>query len=323
MNKKVSVTIPCFNQVALFETEIKYLKQQTFKDFTIVAFDNNSTQDYRKVIAKFPEEDIIYTRNDTNIGMMRNLFKSIFYKSDSLYNISLHEDDNLHPQYLEKAVEILDKHKDVAFVVTVAEWFKDNKELEEKFARRKELSRSVILNKTDFVRSIINGEHVMFGSVVYRNSTLDQNFDVENYLKKYDIFADRPFLVSLIKSDSKAAIIKDPGMFVCDHTENDKRAEITTSEHCFNMMNFYKENLPNPMIKDDYSKFITFSTNNLLNTYTSISIKNTNFYKFIKTGKKLGLINLRYINKIGIVGILKVIFGKKNISKLVKIIKNK
>ncbi|MFA5934672.1 MAG: glycosyltransferase [Candidatus Paceibacterota bacterium] len=321
MNKKVSVTIPCFNQAVLFEKEIEYLKTQTLKDFDIIVLDNNSDQDYKKIVAKFPEEDITYTRNQTNIGLMRNLFKSIFYTTDAPYIISLHEDDNLHPQYLEKALDILEKNKDIAFVATLAEWFKNDKELEEKFAKRKNLENSVVLDRTDFVRNIIDGKHIMFGSVVYRRSIFNQNFNLEKILSEYDIFADRPFLVSLLKDGLRAGIILDKGMFVRDHGENDKRAQITTDKHAFNMMSLYKNNLPKPIDKTDYKNFITFSTNNLLNTYSSVQNKNTNFYKFIKEGIKLNLINFKYINKVGVLGILKSIFGKKFINKLVKIIK--
>ena len=310
---KISIIIPCYNQTWLLERNLQYLEKQSFKNFDITIIDDQSTENYQETISKFPNLKIIYIRNDKNLGAMENIFNSIFYKNDSLYKIALHEDDVLHPQYLEKAINILDTNEKVVFVATLAKWFRNDEEFKKKFVESKDISDNIsIINKTDFIRKILDGKHIMWDSVVYRNNILNKNYD----LKKYDVLCDRPFLASLI-GNNFVAIIEDKSVFVRDHGENDNRGKNTTEEHCFNMMNFYKDSLPKPISKNDYKKFIIFSTNNLLNTYRGIRNKKMGFCKFIKTGKNLGLIDLKYINKIGIFGMLKVIFGEK-ITRLIK-----
>lgn len=315
MNSKVSIVIPCYNQTKLLERNLHYLEKQSFKNFDIIIIDDRSTENYQEIIPKFPNLKISYVKNEKNLGAIDNIFNSIFYKNDAPYKISLHEDDTLHPQYLEKAIKILDENEKIIFVSTLAEWFKNDEELMKKFNSVEKISdNTLIINKTDFIRKILDGKHIMLGSVVYRNKNINQKPDLE----KYDVLCDRPFLYSLLKDDQYMALIESNAMFTMDHVENDNRGKNITEKNCFNMMNFYKENLPQPINKNDYKKFIIFSTNNLLNTFSGIRNKTMSFYKFINTGKNLGLINLRYINKIGIVGILKIIFGEKIINRLIK-----
>lgn len=318
MSKKISVIIPCYNQTKLLERNFQYLSKQTLKNFDIVILDDHSTEDYQEVISKFPDLDITYVRNEKNLGAIANIFNSIFYKTASPYKISLHEDDILHPQYLEKAVEILEKNNKIAFVVTLAEWFKDVEELEEKFKKAKDLtSKMSVVNKADFIREILDGKHIMLGSVVYRNSALNKKPD----LGKYDVLCDRPFLASLIENNLNASLLEDKGMFVRDHGEDDHRFDKVTEENCFNLMSFYKDNLPHPISTCDYKKLLTFSTNNLINAYSGLRNKKMKLNEFIKAGKMLDLINLKYINKIGVVGTIRLLLGEKITSKLIKLFK--
>ncbi len=306
MNKKLSIIIPCYNQTALLERNLNYLQKQTFKDWSIVILDDNSSENYEEIVSKFPNLDITYIKNDRNYGAIQNIFNSIFYKTDSPYKISLHEDDILHPQYLQKAVEMLEKDKKISFVVTIAKWFKDKEKSENIFNKTNNVSSSTILGRTDFIRKILDGKHIAFGSVVYRNSNLNQKPD----LQKYDVLCDRPFLASLMENDMKMAIIEDRLIFVRDHGKNDVRFKSVDVEHCFNLMMFYKKSLPQPLNREDSKSFYSFSTNHLINAYVGLKNKEMSFLRFIKAGKESGLINLRYINKIGIVGILRVILGR-------------
>ncbi len=318
MNKKLSIIIPCYNQPELLSRNLHYLERQSFKDFSIIILDDTSTADYHSVISKYPELTISYIKNEKNLGAIKNIFKSIFYKTDSEYVMSLHEDDALHPEYVKIAIDILDTDKKISFALTLASWFTDSNDLEKKFNTSKELSRYIkIVDKIDFIREIIDGKSIMLGSTIYRNPIADREPDYNSF----DVLCDRPFLTSLIENGLKAAIIEDKGIFVQIHEKNDNRAQMTTAGHIFNLMSFYKDNLPEPIGKFDYRKFITFSTNNLLNTYTTIQNNDMNFYMFIKKGMSLGLIDLRYINKVGILGILKYIFGQKLMNRLVTIIK--
>ena len=135
---KLTVTIPSYNQTAFLERCLLYLEKQTFKDFSIIIADDCSTEDYKKVIAKFPNLKIKYQRNEKNLGAIQNIFHTITMPVESEYLLSLHEDDALaYPEYLEKSIEIMEKNKNIAFVTGKPYWFKDA--VPEKMIEGKEL----------------------------------------------------------------------------------------------------------------------------------------------------------------------------------------
>ena len=308
MSNKLSIIIPCYNQVDLLERNLNYLEKQSFKDFNIVIIDDQISQDYKKVIGKFSNFNITYIRNEKNLGAIKNIFNSIFYKTNSEYQISLHEDDVLHSDYLKKAVEILDGNKRISFVTTLALWFTDSKDLETKFNKSKTTSdKTLIVDKVNFIREILKGKHIMLGSAVYRNPIKQIKPDYETY----DVLCDRPFLASLLDEGSSASIINDKLIFTRDHGNNDHRSDTVVADDCFNLMSFYKESLPKPISEKDYNDFLTFSTNNLIHTYNYIKTENISFYSFIKKGMQLDLIKFSHINRIGVAGLLKFIYNKK------------
>ena len=322
MNKKLSIVIPCYNQTTLLERNLRYLERQVYKDFSIIIIDDQSSEDYPAVIAEFPNLDITYVRNKKNLGAMGNIFNSIFYKTESKYQMSLHEDDALHPYYLDMAIKALDENKSVSFVCTLADWFKDDVELENKFLNLKKIKEVEKLDRAGFVRGILEGKHIMWGSVVYRTSVLHaQTHDIQKYMETYDVLCDRPFLISLIEQNQEIALINEKAIFTRDHGEHDNRFKNITEQDNFNLMEFYHDNLPKPLSKSDAKTFLSFSTNILLYTYPSILGNKGSFRDFMRSGKELGFINLRYINRVGIVGLSKVFFGDRLINKLTHAIK--
>jgi glycosyltransferase involved in cell wall biosynthesis len=322
MNKKLSIVIPCYNQTTLLEMNLRCLERQVYKDFSIIIIDDQSLENYPAVIEKFPNLDIIYVRNEKNLGAMGNIFNSIFYKSGSQYQMSLHEDDAVHPYYLDIAIKALDEDDNVSFVCTCAEWFKDNVELENKLFDLKKIKEVQKLDRAGFVRSILEGKHIMLGSVVYRTNVLDiQQHDIQKYMEKYDVLCDRPFLTSLIGPNQKIALVNEEAIFTRDHGEHDGRFKNITEQDNFNLMEFYHDNLPKPLSKNDAKKLLSFSTNILIYTYPSIIGGKRSFPAFMRAGKELGLVNLRYINRVGIVGVAKLLFGEKVINKITRSVK--
>jgi len=302
--KKITVVIPCYNQTALLERNLRYLERQTYKDFDIVILDDKSSEDYPEILSKFPNLDIIYKRNEENLGAMGNIFNSIFYETDSPYKISLHEDDVLHPEYIEKSVQILDARADAVFVCSLAEWFKNDAELTKKYSKLGSIGQTEQLDKAGFIRKILDGRHIMWSSVVYRNAGLKKIQDME----KYDVFCDRPFLSSLIGS-ATIILIDEPVMLTRDHGIDDTRFKNITEEDCFNLLNFYRENLPRPLSRSDSKKMLSYSTNFLMYTHPGIVGRKMSYGRFLRTGHELGLVRLRYVRILGIVGMLKAIFG--------------
>ena len=311
MNKRLSITIPCYNQTKLLERNLMYLQRQTLKEFEIIILDDASSDDYPAIISKFPNLDITYVRNQKNLGAMGNIFNSIFYKTNTPYKISLHEDDALHPAYLENAVKIMDDNRNIVFVCALALWFKDDAGLNKIYSNIERVHAPSVLDKKGFIRKIIEGKHIMLSSAVYRNEIFKNIPDMNKYMEMYDVYCDRPLLTNLI-GDQSMALIEDRAMFTRDHGKNDGRFKNVTENDAFNLMDFYEKNLLNSDNYNDVGKFLKYSTNFLLFTYPTIRHKTMSFGEYVRLAKKSGKLRFGYINKIGIMGLLRTFLNKKS-----------
>ncbi len=121
---KVSVIIPCYNLGAFLDETVDSALQQTYQDLEIVIVNDGSTdpatnellRDYRR-----PRTRVLHTENRGLAGA-RNMAISA---ARGEYICALDADDRLHPEYIEKAVAILDADPDVAFVSSWLETFGD------------------------------------------------------------------------------------------------------------------------------------------------------------------------------------------------------
>ncbi len=88
-----SIAIPTFNRPNDLKLAIKSLLIQSFTDFEIIISDNSDNEISEKVCKSFDDKRIKYSRNKSNIGFARNLYKVI--KTSSGKYIFLFGDDDL------------------------------------------------------------------------------------------------------------------------------------------------------------------------------------------------------------------------------------
>ncbi len=79
MTKKpfFSIAIPTYNRPEDFKLAVKSFLIQNFTDFEIVISDNSSNDESENICKSFKDKRIKYSRNKTNIGFARNLYKAI------------------------------------------------------------------------------------------------------------------------------------------------------------------------------------------------------------------------------------------------------
>lgn len=115
---KLSVCIPTFNRanhLANCLNSILICKLNSSHDFQICVSDNHSTDNTKSIVQKIsPELNIKYSRNDKNIGMVRNVLK-VVSMADGDFVWIVGDDDLLMPQAIEKLYKLIDKHSDVDF----------------------------------------------------------------------------------------------------------------------------------------------------------------------------------------------------------------
>lgn len=123
MNPRVSIGIPVWNGENYLAEAIQSVLDQTFDEFELVVCDNASTDRTRDILADFAARDrrVRVLANPRNLGAAAN-YNRVFSESRGTYFKWLAHDDRMHPQYLEKAVAVLDARPEVVLVNSLVEY---------------------------------------------------------------------------------------------------------------------------------------------------------------------------------------------------------
>ena len=165
----VSICIPTSNFGKLIGTAIQSVLSQDFKDFELIIVDNASIDNTEDVIDSFQDSRIRYFRNPINIGFARNLQKA-FELSTGEFLQFLCADDYLCPGYLTKAVAMLKRFPDLAFVHTGH----DLVDISGKLLERRIYSWKETVNAEEFLNGCMEREMsgVFLSSVLMRREKL-------------------------------------------------------------------------------------------------------------------------------------------------------
>ncbi|MGE5499760.1 MAG: glycosyltransferase family 2 protein [Syntrophothermus sp.] len=111
----VSLGMPVYNGENYINEAIDSILAQTFTDFVLIISDNASEDKTQEICEEYARQDerILYYRNDRNVGAAAN-FNRVFELSDSKYFKWASHDDRIAPDFLEKAVNVMESNPDVA-----------------------------------------------------------------------------------------------------------------------------------------------------------------------------------------------------------------
>ncbi len=107
---RVSIGMPVYNGELFIKDAIDSILAQTFEDFKLIISDNASTDKTEEICREYAARDIriSYYRNEKNLGAAKN-FNRVFELSSGEYFKWAAADDIIAPDFLAKAVEILDR----------------------------------------------------------------------------------------------------------------------------------------------------------------------------------------------------------------------
>jgi glycosyltransferase involved in cell wall biosynthesis len=111
---KVSIGMPVYNAERYLEQALDSILSQTFDDFELVISDNASTDRTEEICKKYAAKDsrVRYFRQRQNYGLIYN-FNVVFRLSGGEYFKWAASDDICAPDYLARAVEVLDSDPSV------------------------------------------------------------------------------------------------------------------------------------------------------------------------------------------------------------------
>jgi glycosyltransferase involved in cell wall biosynthesis len=112
---RVSVLLTCYNHLAYLPTALESVRNQTFRDFEVIAIDDGSTDGSREWLRE--QEGIQVVFNPANLGTYGTLNRALALASGEFIAV-LNDDDVWAPKKLARQVALLDESPEVALVHT-------------------------------------------------------------------------------------------------------------------------------------------------------------------------------------------------------------
>jgi len=113
---RVTIGVPVYNGGRYLERALDSLMAQTFQDLEIVVSDNASTDDTLDIVRRAAARDprVRYSVNSENRGLVWNHRRVLALARGTYFMFAPH-DDWFAPQYVERAVEVLDHNPEVTW----------------------------------------------------------------------------------------------------------------------------------------------------------------------------------------------------------------
>lgn len=111
---RLSIGLPVFNGEQYLQEALDSHLNQTYDDFELIVSDNASTDATQEICCQYASCDkrICYCRNERNMGAAWN-FNHVFKLSSGKYFKWAAHDDILHPEYLERCIQVLDRRPEI------------------------------------------------------------------------------------------------------------------------------------------------------------------------------------------------------------------
>ena len=190
---KVSIGLPVYNGENFLKYALDSLLSQTFRDFEIIISDNASTDNTPKICQEYVLRDkrIRYIRQNNNMGALWN-FNFVLKQSNKEYFIWVSSDDKLHPEFLEKNIDILEKNKnvvcsigDVIYSDVINYEFKSNNDTKKTFRQR--YVKSTYGTYESKVRTYLKFFQASMIYGLYRRDKLQKSITINKIFLAFDL----------------------------------------------------------------------------------------------------------------------------------------
>ncbi|MGM0588803.1 MAG: glycosyltransferase family 2 protein [Bacteroidota bacterium] len=132
MSKICEVRMPTYKRPKKLSRALQSLCRQTYPHWKALVFDDSPEQEAKNVVEDFGDPRIWYEPNPQNLGAAKNIdrcFQPI--TSDAGYAFMLEDDNWIYPEFIERNVDLVERHK-VNLVLRNQEiWYEQHGESED------------------------------------------------------------------------------------------------------------------------------------------------------------------------------------------------
>lgn len=111
----ITITIPVYQRYDFFEEAIESAIDQTLRCRVLVVDNHSDHEKFRDYVKKLNNPRVRYFRNEKNLGMVNNWNRCIEL-ADTPWVSILHDDDILHPSFIEILLNFITHYPDVGLV---------------------------------------------------------------------------------------------------------------------------------------------------------------------------------------------------------------
>lgn len=212
---KVSICIASYNHARFLPAAIESALAQTFRDFEIVIVDDASTDDSFEIAKSYAAEYPALIRLFTHPGHRNRGISATVNLACEMsrgeYWMGLPSDDLLYPEKLERQVEFLDKHRDIGWVYSYADYIDgEGERLPQRGPFGKDITRS-----RDALETLIQDNYISGMTVLMRREASEKAGPFDESL----VYSDWDFWVRMLVH-SKVAFMDSSLVMYRVHTYN-------------------------------------------------------------------------------------------------------
>lgn len=213
MTRKITALIPTYQRPEYLRRAITSVLGQSFANLQVSIFDNSPNDSTEMVVNQLKSKDvrIFYHRHKDNIGSLAN-FKFAFKSVTTPYFSVLSDDDFIADDFYENAINILESHPEIKFVIFNTLSVDENGNL---IGNRNSTNKLNFYCDDNRFDTFLSGEvPTTWTGMVFRKEVAEI---YDNMDDRYDISSDMRFLKHAVARYNYAYYSKVGAFFTC-HT---------------------------------------------------------------------------------------------------------
>jgi len=294
MSSLITVYILAYNRPNYLRECLESVVCQTLHDFKIVVLDNASSTDLKSVVNDVEKNSgrvINYLRHSQNIQSFGNFLYAWKDPKTTPYFIIFHDDDIMHPEFLERSTTLIHKFLKPAWIGSQSVEFKGKKPVFPILCSDSPLHFSA----AELAHRILTSQsNVTFSTVIYR-SNLTKVIDLENLCKTHSILFDRPLLFALAKLHG-CILSPQPFILYRCHEAQDSSSGPLNEDNLLSLFKAYKQALQPIWDAKVQQDFYSWSGFHIPDSFNRLSLnKRSSFRKYLQKARQLDVYRDSYL----------------------------
>lgn len=205
----IEVFILTYNRKDFLQDSIKSILNQTIGEVDITVMDNGSNDGTNEVVKILQEHypNIHYNRKDVNVTQLQNFLDAIsLAKKD--FVMLFHDDDILHPEYINYAIQAINKYPNTSIVSTA---YKASSNPTNDNWKKASKRFCYCQKQTIFAEYLCYMQKYAYSPTIYKTQNLKDFISKQNMkdYKKFGKVGDKPFVIDSMKENDGAIIFQD------------------------------------------------------------------------------------------------------------------